>query len=312
MRALQTRQREVRRERKSLVVDPASQATSQRAALAIPPFLICATECTQAAWKEVMGTDPSHFKGARRPVEGVSWTDAQSFCTRSGFRLPIEAEWEFACRAGTTTKFGFGDSEGDLGRYAWFKGNSGSETKDVAGKLPNAFGLHDMHGNVWEFPARDTPSASRLFFRGGCWKDLAKICDSAFRASTRSGRRGNYLGFRPARSLQGVDPPRTPATSGEKVRTPTPRDYALRFEGFTDKEIRSIVAALQESKGFSKWKDCGRGKIFYVYKCAYVGSAPIERIVKSALARRSLAGCKVCKTAYNSNLQGYNVNIQKR
>jgi eukaryotic-like serine/threonine-protein kinase len=120
-------------------------------------------EVTQGEYERVMGTNPSHFKGdPRLPVETVSWQDAMTFCERLSalpaersagrvYRLPTEAEWEYACRAGSTTIYSFGDSEGSLGDYAWYDSNSGSKTHPVGQKRPNAWGLYDMHGNVWEW-----------------------------------------------------------------------------------------------------------------------------------------------------------------
>ena len=124
---------------------------------------------TQAEWQKIMGENPSHFKGERRPVEMVSWNDCQEFLKklnanppqsplnqggqRGVFRLPSEAEWEYACRAGTQTAYSFGDDPARLGDYAWYWKNSGEKTHPVGEKLPNAWGLHDMHGNVWEWCA---------------------------------------------------------------------------------------------------------------------------------------------------------------
>lgn len=116
----------------------------------VPPFLFCRTEVTEEAWARLYGADPSWWHGTYLPVTQVSWYDCQVWCRRAGLRLPSEAEWEYACRAGTTTRFYFGDSDGDLGTYAWF-GESGKEIHRVAQKRPNAFGLYDMHGNVCEW-----------------------------------------------------------------------------------------------------------------------------------------------------------------
>ena len=136
-------------------------------------------EVTQAQWEAVMGSNPSRFTGADRPVEMVSWDNAQEFLKKlnaahpsplprgeqgetplSGgagggwlFRLPSEAEWEYACRAGTQTAYSFGDDPEQLRNYAWYSENSNDETHPVGQKMPNAFGLHDMHGNVWEWVA---------------------------------------------------------------------------------------------------------------------------------------------------------------
>ena len=121
------------------------------------PFYMGATEVTQAQYEAVMGTNPSHFKGATNPVDMVSWNDATEFCkklsekTRQAVRLPTEAEWEYACRGGSKTAFCFGDAEEGLGDYAWYSANSGETTHPVGQKKPNAWGLYDMHGNVWEW-----------------------------------------------------------------------------------------------------------------------------------------------------------------
>ena len=121
------------------------------------PFYLSKYEVTQAQWRAIMGTNPSHFKGDNRPVEQVSWYDCQTFCqqvsttTGRSAHLPTEAQWEYACRAGTSTQYYFGDDESQLGQYAWTMDNSGSQTHDVGGRVPNAWGLYDMLGNVWEW-----------------------------------------------------------------------------------------------------------------------------------------------------------------
>jgi formylglycine-generating enzyme required for sulfatase activity len=121
------------------------------------PFYMQTTEVTQAQWKAVMGNNPSYFKGNDLPVETVSWDDAQEFIKKLSakegvkYRLPTEAEWEYACRAGSTTKFYFGEDESKLDEYAWYHNNSDGKTHPVGQKKPNAWGLYDMHGNVWEW-----------------------------------------------------------------------------------------------------------------------------------------------------------------
>jgi formylglycine-generating enzyme required for sulfatase activity len=115
-------------------------------------------EVTQEQYQQAMGTNPSQFKGDDNlPVEMVSWDDAVEFCKKLSqkegktYRLPTEAEWEYACRAGTTTQFSFGDDESQLGDCAWYNQNSGGKTHPVGEKKPNAWGLYDLHGNVWEW-----------------------------------------------------------------------------------------------------------------------------------------------------------------
>ncbi len=126
------------------------------------PFQIGMHEVTQEQYQKVMGTNPSRFKGLQNPVNHVSWNDAVSFCQRLSalskekalgcvYRLPTEAEWEYSCRAGTTTKFSFGDNDFELGDYAWHIGNSSDRLHPVGQKKPNQWGLHDMHGNAWEY-----------------------------------------------------------------------------------------------------------------------------------------------------------------
>lgn len=174
-------------------------------------------EVTQAQYEKIMGSNPSNFKGSNLPVEKVSWNDAKDFCrklsekTGQTFSLPTEAQWEYACRAGTTTSYCYGDSENSLGDYAWYNGNSGSKTHPVGEKKPNPWGLYDMHGNVWErcedwfdseyyanSPLEDPTgpgSGAYRVVRGGGWCGDARICRSAYRAFI-SPRDRSGLGFR--------------------------------------------------------------------------------------------------------------------
>ena len=155
-------------------------------------FSIGVHEVTQSQYESRMGANPSSFKGANNPVENVSWDDAVAFCAKLSalpaevaagrvYRLPTEAESEYACRAGTTTGYSFGDDAQDLGEYAWFSDNSGNTTHGVGEKLPNGWGLYVMHGNVWEwcFDAEGSPRV----YRGGSWDDDAASCRTAYRGT---------------------------------------------------------------------------------------------------------------------------------
>ena len=141
------------------VDDADDRAKPQHKVRITKPFHLGVHEVTQAEYEKVMGKNPSNFKGARNPVEQVSWKDAVEFCKRltakesMTYRLPTEAEWEYAYRAGTTTRYSFGDDPASLGEYAWYGDNSEKKTHPVGEKKPNTWGLHDMHGNVWEWCA---------------------------------------------------------------------------------------------------------------------------------------------------------------
>jgi formylglycine-generating enzyme required for sulfatase activity len=163
--------------------------------------------------------DDRRFNQPEQPVVGVSWDEARAFCEWAGGRLPTEAEWEYACRAGTTTEYCFGDDAQQLGEYGWFSKNSEGHTQPVGAKKPNAWGLHDMHGNVREWcqdwysegyyaesPDRDPTGpkkGSDRVIRGGCWISRAEFCRSAYRLGYEPGGRSNFLGFRVARSPSG-------------------------------------------------------------------------------------------------------------
>ncbi|MDC0279224.1 formylglycine-generating enzyme family protein, partial [bacterium] len=192
------------------------------------PFKMGIHEVTQAQYEQVMGVNPSGFKGADNPVETLSWDDAVEFCRRLSelpaekaagnvYRLPTEAEWEYACRAGTTTKFSFGDDESELGDYAWYGVNSDQKTHPVGSKKPNAWGLYDMYGNVWEWcqdweedhpsgsvtdPSGATSGSIRVL-RGGSWRGPAEDCRSAYRIRDSPSFRDYYYGFRVSLSPSG-------------------------------------------------------------------------------------------------------------
>jgi len=181
------------------------------------PFYLGKYEVTQEQWQAVMGSTPSHFKGPENPVESVSWDDCREFLKKinekfpaMGFRLPTEAEWEYACRAGSATEYCYGDGETGFGDYAWY-GDSGGTTHPVGEKKSNAWGLYDMHGNVaewcldwyhdsyngapWDGSAWELPAGSTRVVRGGHWYFTANGCRSASRFGLDPGLRGNGLGF---------------------------------------------------------------------------------------------------------------------
>ncbi|MEM9273449.1 MAG: SUMF1/EgtB/PvdO family nonheme iron enzyme [Cyanobacteria bacterium P01_F01_bin.143] len=186
----------------------------------VQPFLIGKYLITQAQYEKVMGVNPSNFKGDQRPVECVSWNDAVEFCqkisetTGNAYRLPSEAEWEYACRVGTTTAYSFGDSISEkLANYGFNIG----ETTVVGKYLPNNFGLYDMHGNVWEWcqddkyrnyedasnyrTARIKRENSLRVLRGGSWKFIPGLCRSAARFYCPPEDAFNIIGFRVACSV---------------------------------------------------------------------------------------------------------------
>jgi formylglycine-generating enzyme required for sulfatase activity len=190
-------------------------------------------EVTQAEWQAKMGSNPSYFResngfpnSANRPVEQVSWNTIQNFLSATGMRLPTEAEWEYACRAGTTTPFhsgpGFPNGTTDdnlVGQIAWYyyntcSGGPGCKTMPVGGKAANALGVHDMLGNVWEWvndwyggyssAAQTNPtgpaSGSSRVLRGGSWNDSSNDVRSSYRGSISPVGSSYFVGFRVARA----------------------------------------------------------------------------------------------------------------
>lgn len=190
------------------------------------PFYMGVCEVTQEQYETVMGRNPSRFKGSRRPVEGIWWTDAVEFCTRLSkmtgrtVRLPTEAQWEYACRAGTTGRFSFGDSYDDLPRYANYRDALQTTaarpdpdgTVDAGSFKPNRWGLYDMHGNVFEWcndwyrdsyselaetDPQGAPSGAYRVLRGGSWSGPPWQCRSAYRHRfSADGRFNHLIGFR--------------------------------------------------------------------------------------------------------------------
>ena len=199
------------------------------------PFYLGKYEVTQEQWQAIMGRNPSYVDSLKHPVEHVSWEDCQRFLKKLNerfrrphpnplptmlrtvpgegeFQLPTEAQWEYACRAGSTTKYCFGDDEARLGDYAWYAANSGRRTHPVGQKKPSAFGLYDMHGNVAEWcadwrdegyyaksPADDPKgpaTGSARIRRGGSAYDPAPGCRAANRSYLVPGEADLDLGLR--------------------------------------------------------------------------------------------------------------------
>jgi formylglycine-generating enzyme required for sulfatase activity len=190
----------------------------------VSAFYMDKYEVTQEEYERVMGENPARWKGVKNPVEQVRWSDAAKYCNArsrreglepcydpktwaynpkaNGYRLPTEAEWEYAARAGTETRYSFGDNSSDVKNYAWFKENSGGRPRPVGQKLSNPWGLYDMHGNVWEWcedfyqvdyyqksPEKNPSGPSngkKKVVRGGGWSSRADECRSAFRNNEAS------------------------------------------------------------------------------------------------------------------------------
>lgn len=184
-------------------------------------FWMQQTELTQDQYEQLMGSNPAFFKGPQNPIESLTWTEAAEFCRRLSelppekkagnlFRLPTEAEWEYACRAGSSTEFCYGDDEAGLGDYGWYNSNSGRTTHPVGEKRANAWGLRDMHGNVleWcqdfygEYPRqavtdfRGPASGDKRVPRGGGWFFAPMFARSAHRDAYPPSARYVGLGFR--------------------------------------------------------------------------------------------------------------------
>lgn len=179
-------------------------------------YYICKYEVTQALWRAVMGSNPSYFKGDNLPVERVSWNDCQTFINRlnsytgRNFRLPTEAEWEFAARGGNYSRHYKYSGSNYIGDVAWYGDNSDSRTHPVGTKQPNELGLYDMSGNVYEWcsdwygsyssysqsnPTGPNGGSCRVE-RGGCWYCFARFCRSSFRNGGTPGGSSYGLGLR--------------------------------------------------------------------------------------------------------------------
>jgi formylglycine-generating enzyme required for sulfatase activity len=226
--------------------------------ISVSSFYMDRHEVTQESYEDLMGVNPSKFEGDTNPVEQVRWTQAVKYCnarsrkeglapcynettwqcdfSAGGYRLPTEAEWEYACRAGAATAYAFGDDPQGLGAHAWFKDNAGRKSHPVGGKRSNAWGLQDMHGNVAEWchdfyaadyyrasPAQDPqgPAAgAKRVVRGGSWAGTAEKCAAWYRAAEAQSLPDVCLGydiygFRCVRRASGTT---TPAATSATTR----------------------------------------------------------------------------------------------
>jgi formylglycine-generating enzyme required for sulfatase activity len=233
--------------------------------ISVGAFYVDKVPVTQELYEKVMGVNPSKRKAPKHPVERTQWTDAVRFCNKcseldgltlcydlntwecnfaaNGYRLPTEAEWEYACRAGSSGKYCFGDAENDLPQYAWFKSNSQGKPQPVGQKQPNHWGLHDVHGNVWQWcndwysesyyaesPADNPhgPAAGKMrVLRGGAWDSTADKCRSAYRHKefpvySDACFGADSYGFRRVRNPGNGDTTTTVAKGSTTTPTPDP------------------------------------------------------------------------------------------
>ncbi|MHC4249871.1 MAG: SUMF1/EgtB/PvdO family nonheme iron enzyme, partial [Planctomycetota bacterium] len=254
-------------------------------------FYLGKYEVTQSQYEAVMGANPSKRKGPDLPVEQVTWHQAVQFCLlasgRMGklVRLPTEAEWEYACRAGSAERYSFGSDAARLSEFAWHKGNAGGRTHPVGQKTPNAWGLHDMHGNVWEWvadwyaadyyaksPAKDPQgpdTGDRRLLRGGSWFfDVGYKCRSAFRHHNLPKRPYQTLGFRAVVSLSPA-----PEADGKKgTMSPSTAELVAEFvetgameEVYWDSLRAKVVDALaREETGVDAGIECRPGAKYLI------------------------------------------------
>jgi formylglycine-generating enzyme required for sulfatase activity len=217
----------------SFTMGDESEVDSQPHEVSVSPFFIDVHLVTQEEYEALMQDNPSRWKGSKNPVEQVRWSDAVRYCnarseaedlqpcydlstwkcdfSANGYRLPTEAEWEYACRAGTKTAYFFGNESSKLKDYAWFETNSNGKPQPVGQKPPNSWGLYDMCGNVWEWcndfykvdyyqeSPKDNPrgpeTGETKVVRGGAWKFSAESCRSGYRYNEDPGYADVCFGY---------------------------------------------------------------------------------------------------------------------
>ena len=215
------------------VMGDSSEVDASPHEVSVSAFLLDKNLVTQEQFQKLMQDNPSRWKGPNNPVEQVRWSDAVRFCNKrseseglqscydlstwkcnfdaNGYRLPTEAEYEYACRSGTTTPYICGQSAAKLGEFAWFDKNSGGHPRPVGRKQPNAWGLYDMTGNLWEWcndfyqvdyyascPKQDPrgPETGKTkVVRGGCWRATADNCRSGYRYNENPGYADVCFGY---------------------------------------------------------------------------------------------------------------------
>jgi hypothetical protein len=255
------------------------------------PFWLATTEMTRTVWAVVGEKRPRHvWRNATIPACGMTWYEVEACLKRlnervpsGGFRLPTEAEWEYACRAGTTSRFCFGDDESVLAEYAWFDPNSRGLLHPVGRRKPNAWGLHDLHGNAWEWCAdwwhfqlgsdeisSDPLSTDEAFYRvirGGSRNVTSEFLRSASRGAIETGYRARHIGDAPPQEAPGNAPPgRPPAPPAVPPAEPAAK-VDLTWIPITSREhlLREVEAACNAGKAtvVQVWADWSRFALFY-------------------------------------------------
>ena len=258
------------------------------------------TEVTQAQWAAIMGKNPSKFVCTTNPVEMVSWDDCRKFlellneipvAKESGlvFRLPTDEEWEFACRAGSTGEYcrvadGTEITEKTLGEVAFFKDNSEWTTHPVGQRKPNAFGLFDMHGNVFEWTS--TTNVDGCVYRGGSWCNMSPYCESSYQIPRPSSLRLSNIGLRLCASERPLEEPAQKEESAAAVPQEVAAEAPQEAAAAVQQEVSAVVqqeAAVdvpQEVSGESPLARVNQRKSFFqfIQNQIFINQSFIRRI----------------------------------